>query len=61
MESDEIPQSESSRARDLIAELSGKNGIVEEKYWDELSEAGRAKFQGAISSLQGSLEPAIKA
>ncbi|KAJ4314946.1 hypothetical protein N0V84_008640 [Fusarium piperis] len=61
MESDEIPQSESSRARDFIAELSGKNGFVEKKYWDELSEAGRAKFQRAISSLQGELEPAIKA
>ncbi|RSL61952.1 hypothetical protein CEP54_005994 [Fusarium duplospermum] len=61
MESDEIPQSESSRARDFIAELGGKNGFVEKKYWDELSEAGRAKFQRAISSLQGELEPAIKA
>ncbi|KAL2690098.1 hypothetical protein Neosp_004166 [[Neocosmospora] mangrovei] len=61
MESDEIPQSESSRARDFIAELGGKNGFVEQKYWDELSEAGRAKFQRAISSLQGELEPAIKA
>ncbi|KAJ3467638.1 hypothetical protein MRS44_005202 [Fusarium solani] len=61
MESDDTPQSESARARDFIAELGGKNGFVEEKYWDELSEAGRAKFQRAISSLQGELEPAIKA
>ncbi|RSL92134.1 hypothetical protein CDV31_015293 [Fusarium ambrosium] len=60
MDSDETPQSESSRARDFIAELGGKNGFVEKKYWDELSEAGRAKFQRAISSLQGELEPAIK-
>lgn len=61
MESDDTLQSESARARDFIAELSGKNGFVEKKYWDELGEAGRAQFRRAISSLQGELEPAIKA
>lgn len=61
MESGDTPLSESARARDFIAELSGKNGFVDKKYWDELSEAGRAKFQRAISSLQSKLEPAIKA
>ncbi|KAI8721773.1 hypothetical protein NCS52_00319800 [Fusarium sp. LHS14.1] len=61
MESGDTSVSESARARDFIAELSGKNGFVDKKYWDELSEAGRAKFQRAISSLQSKLEPAIKA
>ncbi|RSL50818.1 hypothetical protein CEP53_008667 [Fusarium sp. AF-6] len=61
MESDDTPQSESDRARDFIAKLSGKNGFVDKEYWDELSEAGRDKFQNAIGSLQSKLEPAIKA
>ncbi|RSL98849.1 hypothetical protein CEP52_010094 [Fusarium oligoseptatum] len=61
MESDDTPQSESDRARDFIAKLSSKNGFVDKEYWDELSEAGRDKFQNAIGSLQSTLEPAIKA
>ncbi|KAJ4190314.1 hypothetical protein NW755_005456 [Fusarium falciforme] len=60
MESD-TPQSESARARELIAKLRGKYGFVQKKHWDELSEEGRAVFQRTISDLQGQFEPAIKA
>lgn len=60
MESD-TPQSESARARELIAKLRGKYGFVQKKDWDELSEEGRAVCQRTISNLQGQFEPAIKA
>ncbi|UPK97203.1 hypothetical protein LCI18_008138 [Fusarium solani-melongenae] len=61
MESDDIPHSEPSRAREFIEELGEDNGFFEEHYWNEFDEGRRAKFQRAIRSLQGKLEPAIKA
>ncbi|KAJ4254455.1 hypothetical protein NW762_010053 [Fusarium torreyae] len=61
MEPADAHQTDRTRARKLIQKLGRKNGYVEQKYWDELTEESHEVFSEAFGGLLGSLEPAIKA
>ncbi|KAF4973514.1 hypothetical protein FSARC_211 [Fusarium sarcochroum] len=61
MEPADILQANRTRARQFVQSLGRKNGYVEQKYWDELTEESHEVFSEAFGGLLGSLEPAIKA